>query len=384
MELVIQDPNDGRPRVRLLGELRQGRSYELAMGELLEGGGRCVLKTARYSAGAGPDEVRERRDALELEADVLSTACAQLPEPVGLFSLAADAAAEHNPALAGREPVLAYRYIDGVTLGEWIARHHPDGADLESGLSLLRQLATGLHSLHEHGFVHRALAPEHLLVTESGELFIVGLGNVARRDARPGVCKEWAIDRYSAPEIVGERSGRFVAPRADTWSFGALMAFVFTGEAPSSNPDAPLVRRAHERLAVLPTGVGLLVAHCMQPLAKKRSGNFGRIGAMLTSATLPSAKTDGFAEIALVAPVGASGVPNAPVGHLSAGPLVNRTAGPDEARADRVTSEGRDQADSADAAAVPPHGAVIAARMAMALAALAMLGLLIARLLGEG
>lgn len=44
----------------------------------------------------------------------------------------------------------------------------------------LAEIATGLHDLHELGFVHRDIKPENVLITRSGHIKLVDFGSAAR------------------------------------------------------------------------------------------------------------------------------------------------------------------------------------------------------------
>ena len=44
----------------------------------------------------------------------------------------------------------------------------------------LTEIATGLHDLHELGFVHRDIKPENVLITRSGHIKLVDFGSAAR------------------------------------------------------------------------------------------------------------------------------------------------------------------------------------------------------------
>ncbi len=378
---VLNDPKTGEPRVRVESLLRRGRSADLLVGQTLTPPlVRCVVKVPTCES-ADPAAIQARLDTVETEYDAMQAVSPWVIMPVGLY--------EHEVRVDALErtfrvPIIAWRHVEGRTLDEVLAES-PAGLEPERALRLAHQLAQALFALHELGFVLRALAPEHVLVTADDEVRLLGFGNAGRREERVTTGRGSLDERYSAPELWGELSGRFVVPRADVYSFGALLAFACTGEHPTGRSEAPLTRRAHERLADLPDGIALLIAHCMQPIGKKRFASMRRLIDRLTLETLPGARDPDFATIALVAPFGRRAIETAPVGRLSAGPLVDRPRDvPEAAPVDPGSPEPVHESTAAasDAPAVyaphaaPPAAVRVVAFAVAALAALAMAALL--------
>jgi serine/threonine protein kinase len=324
----LVDTRTGEARFRLDRYFRQGRNYDLLLGtDLHEPGGRVVLKAIRYEAGADADRIRERRALVEVESAALSSVHPALPFPEAVITLDNPALADVDAALAQGEPVLVYRWIDAEPLPAWLAKHHPKGAPLEIALDLMRQLAGVLDALHEHSFVHRCASPEHLLIDASGTLHLVGMGNVVRKAEKVSTTREFFDPHYCAPEIEREISGRFAVPRADIFTMGAVLGYLVSAESPTGFPESPWTRSAHERITALPAGMGLLIAHCMQPMAKKRFAHAARLQPWLTPDSLPTRETKEFAELTLTVPWLGNQPDAARIGRLSAGPLVSRSAG---------------------------------------------------------
>ena len=70
------------------------------------------------------------------------------------------------------------RFIDGISLQEMI-----DGGekmDVERALTLTARLCETLGKLHEIGFIHRDVKPEHVLMDAEGELFLIDLDAAMR------------------------------------------------------------------------------------------------------------------------------------------------------------------------------------------------------------
>lgn len=229
---------------------------------------------------------------------------------------------------SGSDAVIIHPWLPGQSLLRYVQGRYPEGMPLDKALTVARAIATQLVPLHDERLIYRSLSPEHIVIGEDEEARLIGFANPSDRQRRPVTIKTGTDERYSAPEIVRELSGQFLHPRADVYSFGALMSFLATGEPPTDQVESPVSIKAWQRMNELPEGYRLLVAHCMQPFHKNRKVNTKALLPYLQSAdTLPSRDSDGFGAIYLLAPwTGAAN--HAPVGNLTPGPLVSRATPP--------------------------------------------------------
>jgi len=375
-------------RFRIDRYFTQGRNFDLLIGADLENDERAVvIKAIRYDASgdAGNDaKARDaRRDLLDVEMLAMETVSPRFPMPCAMIFVdprlggaseyaerpPADFAEERAKALAanahdeaGYEPLYIYEFVEGKTLDVFVHEHGPTGIEPSLALRLLRQIAEGVDALHEHGFIHRALAPEHIVVTPQHDAFIIGLGNATRKRERVSTAKTCGHALYTASEIDRELSGRFLTPHADVYSLGGLLAFMLAGEHPTGDPARPHTRRAIERIGALPSGYGLLVAHCTQPLHKKRSRSARELLRFLDPAALPDQTTPSFGELALANLWSASRAQEAPVGRMNPGPLVDRarettSQPPDDLSVDAPVDAPVDETKGEPAEAEPMPGA---------------------------
>lgn len=119
------------------------------------------------------------------------------------------------------------------------------GLDPRTALQVLDGVARGLDWIHQHGLLHRGLAPTNVLVT-GREVLTAKISDVAI--ARPtglpasfGAAAEVlarSTEPYRAPEQHQERS--HLTPACDVFALGALSRFVLTGRAISN--AQPLAR----------------------------------------------------------------------------------------------------------------------------------------------
>lgn len=147
-------------------------------------------------------------------------------------------------------PALVFDRRPGSQRLDHFLREHGQRLTVDQRLGLLRQIAETLRYAHEKRLVHRALAPQSMLVVDPGTLFPrIQIYNwqVAARVPAAGATTsagasatshledlvEEAAWVYLAPESLSERSGAD-EPR-DVFSLGALAYHLFSGQPPAAN-----------------------------------------------------------------------------------------------------------------------------------------------------
>ncbi len=152
-----------------------------------------------------------------------------------------------------------------------------DGAPLSAATaspSVLADLLTGLEHLHQRGFVHGDLKPEHLLVDAGGRGRIIDLGL-----ALPlGATVRGGTPRYMPPEYL---EGAQAAAAGDLYSFGRALQDALPDPSPGlrSLLTACLARQPRSR----PTSA----LACINALGETRRqldvvGSFARVGSTST------------------------------------------------------------------------------------------------------
>lgn len=122
-------------------------------------------------------------------------------------------------------------FVSGKTLREVLLGEHK----LSTGraLAIAGQLCEALVYLHGHGIVHRNLKPENIVLTQSGQIKILGLGfaldQSARRLTWTGLSSMLGQLEYLAPEQVA--GGRGDA-RSDIYACGTVLYEMLCGEVP--------------------------------------------------------------------------------------------------------------------------------------------------------
>ena len=105
--------------------------------------------------------------------------------------------------------------------------------DLQKLVSALRQLADGLHGLHQTGMLHRDIKPSNVLVTKEGRVVILDFGLVAEveSDRRRDSVQLAGTPDYMSPEQGAQLP---LGPASDWYSVGVILYQSLTGRLPFS------------------------------------------------------------------------------------------------------------------------------------------------------
>jgi len=156
---------------------------------------------------------------------------------------------------------IAMEFLQGKTL---------DDASLDLNgtqkLTMLAQIAEGLHVAHEAGVIHRDIKPANILVLadESGALkpYLMDFGLAGGPAAANGFAA--GTQGYMAPEVFQAAPAQ-IDRRADIYAMGATLAMMLTGRLPEEG--GKLARPARD---LLPPDLAAILAKCLahQPDAR--------------------------------------------------------------------------------------------------------------------
>jgi serine/threonine protein kinase len=223
-------------------------------------------------AGGGRDTERQRRFILEAQA------ASALNHP-NIITI-------HDLAYQDGEQMMVMECVAGKSLSELI-RDRP--LSVEQVAEFGAQIADALATAHAAGIVHRDLKPSNVMVNDRGLVKVLDFGlakligpDVSDSDAtRSGVALTvegtlLGTVAYMSPE---QAQGKTVDPRADIFSFGAVLYEMVTGKPAfgSSNPISTLTailrdeaRPIPEITPDVPVELQGIVYYCLRKLPEER------------------------------------------------------------------------------------------------------------------
>ncbi len=166
------------------------------------------------------------------------------PATVGRFFREAKATSQlRNPHIVevvdfgtspGGDTFLVMEYLEGLSLRDVLTKEPV--LPLPRAVSIVEQIADGLHAAHEHGTVHRDLKPDNVVLVERDgaervKLLDFGIAQLSEyKDARltqTGIVL--GTPGYMSPE---QASGDPVDHRTDIYALGTILYEMLTGQCP--------------------------------------------------------------------------------------------------------------------------------------------------------
>jgi len=177
--------------------------------------------------------------------------------------------------LRTKEIILSMEYFDGISL--------EDGPSLSllDVLLVFRMVASGMHAMHQAGFVHCDMKPNNIMFNKSGSIKIIDLG----QSCRIGTVKKriQGTPDYIAPEQVHRKP---LGPKTDVFNLGATMYWALTGKniptlIPKKDkfglPVKQKRRAPHEIRMKIPLPISKLVMECAAESPTERPQNMANI-----------------------------------------------------------------------------------------------------------
>jgi serine/threonine-protein kinase len=174
---------------------------------------------------------REARSAIRLRH----------PNVVQIFDFSVDEAG------AG---LIVMEFIEGVDLEQLVRLGRLPSLPL--ALEVARQSLRALGFLHGHGFVHRDVSPDNLMLTRDVDglplIKLIDLGIAKRLDAEQQLTVSGSFlgkFRYASPEHFGARGADGLDRRSDLYSFGLVLYELLTGHYPLAAASTSQLIGAH-------------------------------------------------------------------------------------------------------------------------------------------
>jgi serine/threonine protein kinase len=121
----------------------------------------------------------------------------------------------------------------------------PRRLEFDDIFSFFKDITSGLHHLHSHGYIHRDLKPNNCLLHDDGKrlrVLVSDFGEVQMENAARKSTGATGTISYCAPEVLlkdpqsGGSFGNFTT-KSDVFSLGMIVYFMCFGKLPYSNAD---------------------------------------------------------------------------------------------------------------------------------------------------
>ena len=229
-------------RSELRGQILDGR-YRL--GNPIGAGGTGIVVEAERLATLESVVIKMLRPAHAGNPDLMSRMRREVEVARRVFHPGIVPVIDHGVLYDG-SPYLVMKHMRSESLAAYMRRNGPLAGPQVS--VIVARLASILHSVHRHGYVHRDIKPEHILLNRGGygelDVHLIDFG-VCAADSAPA--DERARERgrvygtpsYASPE---QASGNpYVDPRADLFGVGVTMFEALTGKLPFTGADVTAV-----------------------------------------------------------------------------------------------------------------------------------------------
>lgn len=133
---------------------------------------------------------------------------------------------------------LIFQFIKGTEL----SRLDPNKFTEDQKFKMVITLADVLTYMHENNFIHRDLKPENVMIDENSDAFLIDFGiSKIISDKSYTMTRAKGSLNYMAPENLQCSANEYnenvatISTKVDVWSFGCLIAFLYTGLRPWAN-----------------------------------------------------------------------------------------------------------------------------------------------------
>ncbi|MEM8890056.1 MAG: AAA family ATPase, partial [Bacteroidota bacterium] len=146
---------------------------------------------------------------------------------------------------------LARSFVEGIRMQEKLKSEE---LAIDRCLDYARSISKQLGEIHEHGFIHRDLNPNNIILTPEGEVFIIDFDLSTRLDLQLFYQGNPEKLRGTLPYLSPEQTGRMnrrVDYRTDFYALGATLYHMLAGK-PMFESENPM-EMVHHHLAITPT-----------------------------------------------------------------------------------------------------------------------------------
>ena len=128
-------------------------------------------------------------------------------------------------------PFLVEDFVDGPDAATWVAAASSDSERVNRLIMILSTVAQTLCFLHDAGFLHGDLKPDHVRIQGEQQPTLLDLGAAVRWSRAEIAAATAFTPGYAAPELL---AGAAPSPRTDLYALGALAYAIVTGTTPTA------------------------------------------------------------------------------------------------------------------------------------------------------
>ena len=137
---------------------------------------------------------------------------------------------------------LVMEYVEGDNLKQLIKKRGP--LEISYATQVAIEICAALEHAHRHGFIHRDIKPQNILVSKTGEIRITDFGIAEDMFSEAAKKKEAVLGsvHYFSPE---QAKGEEMDVRTDVYSLGIVLYEMLTGKLPFEGNSTVSVARKH-------------------------------------------------------------------------------------------------------------------------------------------
>lgn len=119
-------------------------------------------------------------------------------------------------------------FIEGKQLDKYV-KQNGNVLSIDKAVSILKQIASGVGTIHSGGYVHRDIKPENIIVSDTGKVSIIDLGicsNIYENTITDAAGMLGTIAYMSPEQAIDATKANHLS---DIYSLGAVFYFMLTG-----------------------------------------------------------------------------------------------------------------------------------------------------------